>query len=175
MKLNQFFKFYLIFLLIACSADSDESEITDIDYAAEFKSIELSFEQSSILEVDFNKALDRDFILNFIYKLDPQKSIFTKSDITNFFSTDFESNYFLFREIVDVFYIRYLGSLELRFEILNKHNFNFTSNDFISFDTERDFMDDKYEIYNYEKSSYNHSCYRIIGFLLFNSTCYSNK
>ena len=151
MKLNQFFKFYLIFLLIACSADSDESEITDIDYAAEFKSIELVFEESSILEVDFNKALDRDFILNFIYKLDPQKSIFTKSDITNFFSTDFESNYFLFREIVDVFYIRYLGSLELRFEILNKHNFNFTSNDFISFDTERDFMDDKYEIYNYEK------------------------
>ena len=82
MKLNQFFKFYLIFLLIACSADSDESEITDIDYAAEFKSIELIFEESSILEVDFNKALDRDFILNFIYKLDPQKSIFTKSDIT---------------------------------------------------------------------------------------------
>ena len=148
MALNQFFRLIALVILSSCSNDTEKS---DIDYQQEFDSIIFAFENSSILDFDAQQDIDSDFLLNFIKKLDPQKSIFLGSDISSFQNQELTNTYEVLNNVIDVFYDRYLVSLERRKDLLTKHKFNFDLDESISFDKEKDFMKNEDQIEDYER------------------------
>ena len=78
MVLKQCSKLFLLLLLLGCS---DQNIEPDINYSNEFDSIINEFYESSILEFNKSDYLDKDFIKDFLKKLDPQKTVFIESDI----------------------------------------------------------------------------------------------
>lgn len=148
MALNQFFRLIALILLSSCSNETNKS---DIDYQEEFNSITFAFENSSILDFNAQQDIDGEFLSDFINKLDPQKSIFLESDISQFQSKELTNTYDVLNNVVEVFYDRYSLSLELRKDLLMKYKFNFDLDESISFNKDKGFMSKKDEIEDYER------------------------
>ena len=148
MALNQFFKLFILILLSSCS---NEIQKSDIDYKEEFDSIIFAFENSSILDFDAQRNINENFLSDFIIKLDPQKSIFLKSDVTKFHEAELSNTYEALNEVVEVFYNRYSSSLKLRKDLLLNHNFNFDQDEYISFDKEKEFMNNKDQFEDHQR------------------------
>ena len=148
MALNQFFRLIALILLSSCSNETNKS---DIDYQEEFDSITFAFENSSILDFNAQQDIDGEFLSDFINKLDPQKSIFLESDISQFQSEELNNTYDVLNNVVEVFYDRYSLSLKLRKDLLMKYKFNFDLDESISFNKDKGFMNKKDEIEDYER------------------------
>ena len=102
MKLNQFFKLFLLLFLTACVSEFDEREI---DYKKEFESLLKNFENSSILNFEKESIENKEFYLSFLEKLDPKKTYFYQRDLDVIKNNKSEGIFENLRAIIDLFYI----------------------------------------------------------------------
>lgn len=144
-----FSSYLLLFLLIGCSVNEDK-----IDYESEFQSIVIEFENSSILNFDQDQLSDFGFVEDFINKLDKQKTTFLQEDIEAFINTKVDTspkNYWTLKNAVDLYYQRYIESLNDRRRILNTHVFNFDKDEFIELKSREQYFKDEKAKNNYQR------------------------
>ena len=129
MKLNQFFKLFLLLFLTACVSEFDEREI---DYKKEFESLLKNFENSSILNFEKESIENKEFYLSFLEKLDPKKTYFYQTDLEVIKNNKSEGIFENLKAIIDLFYIRYEEALQTRKDLLWSHKFNFEIDEYLS-------------------------------------------
>ena len=128
MKLNQFFKLFLLLFLTACVSEFDEREI---DYKKEFESLLKNFENSSILNFEKESIENKEFYLSFLEKLDPKKTYFYQTDLEVIKNNKSEGIFENLKAIIDLFYIRYEEALQTRKDLLWSHKFNFEIDEYL--------------------------------------------
>ncbi len=141
--------YLLLFLLIGCSVDEDKT-----DYESEFQSIVMEFEKSTILNFDKEQLGNLGFIEDFINKLDKQKTTFLQEDIEPFINTEAGANpknYWVLKNTVDLYYQRYMESLNNRKQILNTHDFNFEKDEYIKLKSREQYFADNDSKSNYQR------------------------
>ena len=149
MVLKQCSKLFLLLLLLGCS---DQNIEPDINYSNEFDSIINEFYESSILEFNKSDYLDKDFIKDFLKKLDPQKTVFIESDIKDILDMEIGINdYLIFKKSVEKFYQRFNESIMYRITLLKSYNFDFEKDEYIFLKSKENYFLNKVEKNDYQR------------------------
>ena len=149
MVLKQCSKLFLLLLLLGCS---DQNIEPDINYSIEFDSIINEFYESSILEFNKSDYLDKDFIKDFLKKLDPQKTVFIESDIKDILDMEIGINdYLIFKKSVEKFYQRFNESIMYRITLLKSYNFDFEKDEYIFLKSKENYFLNKVEKNDYQR------------------------
>jgi carboxyl-terminal processing protease len=114
----------------------------------------MEFEKSSILNFDQEQLGNLVLIEDFIHKLDKQKTTFLQEDIEPFINTEADANpknYWILKNAVDLYYQRYIESLNYRKQILNTHDFNFEKDEYIELESREQYFTDNDSKSNYQR------------------------
>ena len=126
MELSQYFKLFLLLLLVSCSEQTEQDNQDSIDYSREFESVINEFSKSTILEFDESNYLDEAFVKDFLKKLDPQKTVFIQQDIDKIIELiDNSDSYQVLKKSIDKYYERFHESISFRNALLKFYKFNF--------------------------------------------------
>ena len=132
MELSQYFKLFLLLLLVSCSEQTEQDSQDGIDYSKEFESVVNEFSKSTILEFDESNYLDEAFVKDFLKKLDPQKTVFIQQDIDNIIKLiDTSDSYQVLKKSIDKYYERFNESISFRTALLKFYKFNFDRDEYI--------------------------------------------
>ena len=152
MELSQYFKLFLLLLLVSCSEQTEQDSQDSIDYSKEFESVINQFSKSTILEFDESNYLDEAFVKDFLKKLDPQKTVFIQQDIDNIIELiDNSDSYQVLKKSIDKYYERFHESISFRTALLKFYKFNFDKDEYIFLKPRENYFNNESEKYEYQR------------------------